>query len=573
MNKVDKLLLSLVLQFKKIYTIWGCDIQQLKAIVTIKLIMDNRRPHPLKALQQNKNQTDKPINNATIWSMLGSLIMGLFLLMFMMFDDVVTNLTLYFSTFCSLLALTLISDFTHLLLDVRDNYIILPKPINDKTFVLAKLLHVIIHLSKLVIPLVLPTLIYIGVSFSFLGGIVFIPFVFLATLFIVFLVNAFYLLVLKITTPEKFKNIITFIQIIFGIGIYAASQIIPRKIGQTGITFKISNYAAAKFFPTYWFAKSWNAIYTLNFSRYNVFYILLSIIFPLLAIYLVIKYLAPSFNQKLSQIAGSNNNDSKGNSVEISKSKKSNYSNNWASLTTKTGEERMGFLFTWKMMLRSRDFKLKVYPSIGYIFVMIFIMFMDKKSFSITNVINGLKVQDTAGKISLLMVVYISSLVVFTAISNMVMSEKFKAAWIYFITPIYKPGKIILGSLKAVCVMFLLPLIALALVLGLMFAGLSILPNLALAIVNQLLIILLFSLLNTSYFPFSTAVYKPNAGAVFKNIFAMLFATLIGVLHFFVYDYILLVVLFIALDVTLIYFITRQISANSWQKIMSIYRE
>jgi len=69
--------------------------------------------------------------------------------------------------------MTLIADFTAVLIDVRDNFIIIPKPINDKTFVLSRLLHIFIHLCKSVIPMCLPALIMLAVQNGFMAGSIF----------------------------------------------------------------------------------------------------------------------------------------------------------------------------------------------------------------------------------------------------------------------------------------------------------------------------------------------------------------------------------------------------------------
>lgn len=572
MNAVNKFLIKSILLPKNIYEKLGCDVRQLESIVKLKLTLDDRRPHAFKAMQRNQQETKKQTSNATIWAMLGSFAIGLYFLIFMSFDDDVTCFTLFFTSLCSLLALILISDFTSVLFDVRDNFIILPKPVNDKTFVLAKLIHIIIHVSKLILPLTTPTLLYVVIYKGFFAFLTFLPFIVLATLFTIFIINAFYIFVLKVTTPEKFKNIITYIQILFAISIYASMQILPRKMESIGDGFKMNDFYAAKFFPTYWFAHSLNAIYSGTLNQASIVYIVLSIAFPIFCIYVVIKYFAPSFNQKLSQISGSS---SENVTVKVAHKEKQkfSYSSKWAKAITQKGEERMGFMFTWKMMLRSRDFKLKVYPGIGYMIVILFISFMNKKSFNLSNLVNSIKVQDTSGKVAVLMIIYFSSLLISTALGSITMSDKYKASWLYFITPIYEPGKIFLGAVKAVSVMFFAPFAMLALTVGVAFVGVNIIPNVVLACVNQIIIIGLYFLFGMPYLPFSTSTYKPSAGSIFKGFFALIIAALIGLLHYFVYNYIYAVMFLIVVGCSIIYFMQKHISNFSWQKVLSVYRE
>ena len=54
---------------------------------------------------------------------------------------------------------SMISDFSSVLLDIRDSNILYPKPIDRKTVSAAKLIHIIIYLSLLTVALVRPSLI------------------------------------------------------------------------------------------------------------------------------------------------------------------------------------------------------------------------------------------------------------------------------------------------------------------------------------------------------------------------------------------------------------------------------
>jgi len=572
MNWLNKFLLYIFLFPKSFYKKLGCNMQHLEAILTVKLMMDDRRPssfHQMRKQQHNK----KEISNATLWGMLSSLFMGLFYLMvFTMSDDYTTNLTLFFTLFIVLLSLTLITDFTNVLLDVRDNFIILPKPVNDRTFVLSRLLHIIIHISKMVLPISIPTAVFITVQKGFVGFILFIPLVILATLFTVFLINAFYLIILKITTPEKFKNIISYIQIAFAIGIYAGWQVLPRMIAKANGDFNISKYKWMKLLPTYWFANAWNSLYTFTFNSTSIVCIPLATFTPIVLLLVVIKYFAPSFNQKLTLITSGSIATNTLTPTKENLSKK-NYSEWWAKLITKSGTERMGFLFTWKMMLRSRDFKMKVYPGIGYMIVIIFVMLFREKKVSLTEMSAAIAGQTSSGRIFILLIIYFSSLMIVTALGGIVMSDKYKAAWIYFITPISNPGEIIAGSIKAVTVMFFFPLATIALVVSTGFIGFSVIPNMILAISNQLFIITIMSMSSVKYLPFSTTLYKPNFLSVMKNFTMMIIGGLVGIIHFFIYPYTWLVLVLIIVSLVATYFLFKTISRYNWSKIISEYRE
>jgi len=146
MNWVNQALLKLVLLPKKLYTRSGINTAQLQSILTAKLLMDDRRPAPLTQ-NQRRQKVKKEVKLATLTTMFVSAVMGcLFLFSFSLKTTVAAQLTFYFSYFIFMLASTLISDFTSVLIDVRDNYIILPKPVSDRTMLMARLLHIFIHI-------------------------------------------------------------------------------------------------------------------------------------------------------------------------------------------------------------------------------------------------------------------------------------------------------------------------------------------------------------------------------------------------------------------------------------------
>src|SRR3954451_13557738 len=163
MNIVNNILLKIVLLPRVLYERLGINTLQLETIVSTKLLMDDRRPNTFQQASQKRKQ--KETTRATVGTMLLSVVLGAtFLFAFAIGDNLITQLTFFFAMFIFMLAATLISDFTSVLIDVRDNYIILPKPVNDRTVVVARLLHIFIHICKIVLPMVLPGVITIFIT-------------------------------------------------------------------------------------------------------------------------------------------------------------------------------------------------------------------------------------------------------------------------------------------------------------------------------------------------------------------------------------------------------------------------
>jgi len=123
MNFFDRFFLKIFLFAAPVLQKMNVNIDHLKAILVAKLTMDNRRPAAFQQMRASKEK--KELNQATLKTMLVSLIMGLFFLFsFAIGNDITTQLTFFFSMFIFLLAATLITDFTSVLIDTRDNLII-----------------------------------------------------------------------------------------------------------------------------------------------------------------------------------------------------------------------------------------------------------------------------------------------------------------------------------------------------------------------------------------------------------------------------------------------------------------
>ncbi|MCG7858963.1 hypothetical protein MD537_18445, partial [Flavihumibacter sediminis] len=156
-----------------------------------------------------------------------------------------------------LLSATLISDFTSVLIDPRDTQILLPKPVNDRTFLLARILHIMVHLFRVIVPMLLPAIVYLAIDYNLAVVTRFLISAALASLMAIFFINALYLLIIRVTTPERFKSIIAWFQIGFMILIYGAYQVMPRATAMENLQqFTVSDYNYVRFLPPYWFAAS-----------------------------------------------------------------------------------------------------------------------------------------------------------------------------------------------------------------------------------------------------------------------------------------------------------------------------
>ena len=180
----NRYIINFVLLFKSIFQKFGIDPEQLRIILTVKMKMDDRRPNVYNQQRQKKK---KEVNNASWLVMFFLGLTGLF------FTFLLASLkqpflahTVYFSAFMVMLAITLISDFTNVLIDVRDNYIILPRPVSDRTFTVSRILHIGIHTAKMAFAISISGVIYSFIEEGILSGLVFIIEVLIATTLSIF---------------------------------------------------------------------------------------------------------------------------------------------------------------------------------------------------------------------------------------------------------------------------------------------------------------------------------------------------------------------------------------------------
>ena len=565
MHFLNKAILKTVLLPKALYRRMGIDSGLLKSILVTKLTIDDRRPN---SMQMMRKKDSKPVNAATIGTILMSGLLGLLYLgAFFFSEDEATGLTFYFSLFFFMLSASLISDFTSVLIDVRDNYIILPKPVNDRTVLMARVLHIFIHVCKLVVPMSLPGVVYMAIEKGGYSVAPFLLMILLLTFFVLFFINALYILILRITTPARFQAIISYVQIFFAIAIYGGYQVVPRLAGSMdGFALDIAAKPWLALLPTYWFAAGWQVLYRFQGDSLQVAAALLSLLVPLASIWFMIRYLAPSFNNKLSLISsasGTESSDKKNQKTGTT----SRYLGWISRIFTRQGPERMGFLFTWKMMARSRDFKIKVYPAIGYMAVWVVIVLfrgdgserfsdMDLREIK-TTVIGGL---------------YITSYLLIVAVNHIRQSDKYKAGWIFFSTPLQHPGEVILGAVKAGVFRFYLPMVVVTSAMALYFAGPAVVPNLVLGFFNQLLAVSLMVYVNQKFLPF-TLHERANekAGTFMKGLFLLLLISMIGIAHYMIYSITAAVLLFAFLSISGTWYIMGSIRTTSWEKVRKEY--
>jgi len=563
MNLINAFLLSLFLKPKWLYKRMGVDITKLKSILTCKLIMDDRQPFSFG--QSRQKAANEPVNNTTWFSIGIYFLMGLLFMIFFFFgESPILHFTSFFSIYLVMLTLSLIVDFTRVLIDVRDNYIILPKPVNDRTFLISRILHIAIHMSKMAIPLTIPAAIVVTIQHGPVGLTAFLFATFLATAFSIFLINATYLAILRFSNPEKFKSIINYLQIGFTILIYGGYQLLPRLIDNSVLEkLDLNGLPWINAVPSYWFGALWQMLTYPAFNPNLAFGTLLAVSMPVAGIYLVVKVFAPAFNQKLALITGTSDRVP---ALTSSGKKKPGLGDKISNLITSPGPEQMGFDLSWRMMLRSREFKMQVYPGIGYILVLLIVFLLKKNNFNASSFL----INNPDNRFGILVALYSPALLIMAAASQVHLSQSWKASWIYKMSPAQKPGQIISGSIKAVIAQFMILPFFIIGISGFLLNGVAILPSLVLSAGMQTLMLYLVSLINNQYLPFSQPITKSGGDgtSVANGILAMVIIGIIVFIHWIIFSTSWAMLTLAVLSLTITFLIHKNIINKPWKRIV-----
>ena len=556
---MKKLILKLILAFGGFWKRIGANPNHLKAILETKILMDGRRASSFNVQKKGKDLNHSDLALSFIYLVFGSLAAAALYF----FEGQFSGYVGFYTFWIVLLLITLITDFTDVLIDVRDNYILLPTPISGKTLALSRTLHLVLYLSNLIIPFILPGLIYCiivkGVLFALLFFIQFI----LAMLFSIFLVNIIYLLLLNLTSGQKFKDIINYFQIGFSIFIFSCYYVLPRLIDTSTIKdFNIEEKWWMWCMPGSYFAGLLNVIFEGDHSYKIITLSILGHVFTFGGIYLVANVLSRNFNQKLLSINIKGDTKKADLKIETEDSNTYGYMNFWDKLINKNRVESSGFRMSWMMTARNRMYKLRTYPMFGMI-PAFFIYFALDRDGNLSERYQSM--QDGSSDITLL---YFALFAIITPLINTKFAESHKAASIFKALPIKKPGLLIRGNCNAILIKFGLPTFLTCAIAVLLMYGLDRYLNIAIALGNAILILYLMTLFAMKNIPFSNAWEDQSKGTNTSIMFiVMTILGVVGFAHYMFRENKIVLISFLAVSLIFSYFIYNKIGNLKWSEL------
>jgi len=525
----DFVVLKLLDKFQLLYKKSGVNYKTMRMILQIKLTMDGRRVSSV--MGNNKKTDERNDKNNYMYLLLFNAFMSIFIGMIMLIYTTsmkAVNIVIGINLF--MMISLMISDFSAVLLDVTEKNILLPKPIDSKTFNAAKTTHICIYLMGLSLSLNLIPLIIGTVKYGVLFSLIFIIENILVVLMVISLTAVLYTLVLKFFDGEKLKDIINYFQILLAFVFAFGYQLVGRVFDFRTVNSEYVPKMWHALLPSMWFAAPFGILIDGNKQSFLIVLFLLAIIGPIMLMTFYLKKVVPYFEKNLQKL-----NDNGGT---INKKNK-NKSQFIANIVCRGNIEKSMFRFTQNMISTERTLKLKVYPSLAMaLFLPVIFMFMDRENSFMDNIKTGY-----GGKIQLLMYISLVLLCMCTAFINN--SDNYKGAFIYKVLPIENPGLILKGAVKGTLFKLIIPIYIFEAALFLILKGPGIIMDLVVMFLVLLITCLLYFKLSNKQLPFSVKFATSDSGKLITpTIITMLAVGVFAIIHIVIRNNIMFVGIF-----------------------------
>ncbi len=512
----DFIALKFLDRFKGLFEKMGIDYNVMRRIVQIKLIMDGRRVPTIINSSSRRKKTEGDSNkNLFKTSLIIYFFIGLVFLPFiLMGKNYIFQMSFVFGFLIFLLMTTLISDFSSVFLDIRDKNIIFSKPVRNITLSAAKFIHILIYMVSITFSLSAIGLTASLISHGVLFFLIFLIEIIFIDIFVVVLSALIYLFILRFFDGEKLKDIINYVQIILTMTITIGYQFIGRIFNIVGYKVVYVPKWWQYFIIPMWFSAPFELINNGNTKIYFVILTALAIAIPIIAIIIYIKLL-PTFERNLQKL---NNNYSK------NKNENHKFINVISKIICSTKVEKVFFEFCCDMMKNERNFKLKVYPSLGFSIIFPFIFLIsDLRDEGFSSLASSKQYLS----------IYLCALMLPSVIMMIKYSEKYKGAWIYKVTPLAETSDIYKGIFKAAIVKLISPIYFVECLIFIVIFGMRIIPDLILIFLILLIYVVICFRLFKKALPFSEAYGTGGQGEGMIIIPMMIMLGVMAVIHFF----------------------------------------
>ena len=441
---------------------WGADYSQVENIIRTKLTMDFRRS---PSMFHGSSGTSKTM----AYQLFLFLFFGLFIAMgIMTVNNILLNLTICFSIIMVMLGSSVITEFSSVLFDYRDNQILLVRPISNRSLLLARLFHIQVYVGTIAVALSAIPSIVILVKHGILVFIAFWIAVGLNSWITLLITSFFYIALSKVVSGVRFKDLVSYFQIFLAVIVFGGYQLLPRIMEMDAISKSTMDIH----WWTYLIPPAWLAGFVDIFKNgvFDFKILMLAFIAIIVSVggsIFLVRFFSSGFGDVLSEGTA----ETGGKEKEIVKS---NVRLSPIRIFCVSEVERMGWKLAMSITKRDRKFKQTVYPSFGIIIVMAVIMIKpDFSSFAATMQ----KLSDSNNFFYFVFLGFFGT----TSITQLPYTDTPEGSWIYKALPITKHGHLLTGAIKAMFFKFFAPIMLILSVFTYFVWGVEKLPSLLVA--------------------------------------------------------------------------------------------
>ncbi len=216
-------------------------------------------------------------------------------------DNYLFQMSITYAMIIFMIMTSMISDFSSVLLDVRDRTILSTKPITAKTINAAKFMHILIYLTYLTIALTAIPLLFGLYKQGILFFMIMVFELVLINVFVVVLTAILYMVILRFFDGEKLKDMINYVQIGLSLVLMIGYQFLIRSFEFVDLNIAMEFHWWSVFLIPMWFAAPYELLLNGDRSLLTVVFSVLAIIMPIISIWLYIK-LIPTFERNLQKL-------------------------------------------------------------------------------------------------------------------------------------------------------------------------------------------------------------------------------------------------------------------------------
>lgn len=447
----------------------GMDYVQMRRILQVKLTMDGRRAPTLIGKTSRSADPDE-LSNQFLKSLWIYAVMGAVMTPFVvMGHNLIFQMSIVFGILMFMITTSMISDFSSVLLDVRDHTILGSKPVNAKTINMAKAIHIMIYLFFITGSITAAPLVGVLFRYGILFFLVFVLEIVLMDLLIVAITALLYWLVLRFFDGEKLKDIINYVQIGLTMVMAVGYQLIARVFNLVDLQIGYEAQWWHVFLFPVWFAAPFEWLFGGHRGEAIIVFSLLSVLLPLLAVWIYVRMI-PSFEANLRKLS-------------TQTARKKGRGGRWPDVLgrwiCRSREEQVFFRFALGMIRKERDYKLKVYPSLGLSLIFPFIFMF--------NTFNSGSSWEEIRSGNSYLFMYFCAVMIPSAVMMLQYTSTPKGAWIFSTVPLRNHEPVYKGTLKACIAQLILPIFVVESMIFTVIFGVRILPDLLVILVMTLL--------------------------------------------------------------------------------------